>query len=99
MNKESIIELQKIDCNCNDCKHMIRDINKYNISKQWHYDLQLNYHRLIKEKTNDPTMRFEYDSSTALIQYGNCNKLNKDVSFIPNTCQLETQNCFKHRRD
>lgn len=31
--------------------------------------------------------------------YGFCNKLNKEVIFIPNTCQLETQNCFKHRRN
>ncbi len=28
MNKESLIELQKIDCNCNDCKFFIRDIEK-----------------------------------------------------------------------
>lgn len=33
------------------------------------------------------------------VNYGHCNKFNKSVSFIPNTCQLETQNCFKHRRD
>ncbi len=32
------------------------------------------------------------------IAYGNCDKLNKPVSFIPNTCQLETQECFKNRR-
>lgn len=29
MTKESIIELQKIDCNCNDCSSMVRDIAKY----------------------------------------------------------------------
>lgn len=28
MDRESIIELQKIDCNCNDCKHFERDIEK-----------------------------------------------------------------------
>lgn len=32
------------------------------------------------------------------ICYGNCTKFNKEVSFIPGTCQLETQDCFKHRR-
>src|ERR1035437_6280190 len=32
-----------------------------------------------------------------LIQYGNCNKFQKPVSFIPNVCQLETQECFQHR--
>jgi hypothetical protein len=30
--------------------------------------------------------------------YGTCTKFNKLVSFIPNTCQLETQSCFEHRR-
>ena len=29
MDKESIIELQKIDCNCNDCKFLERDFEKY----------------------------------------------------------------------
>ena len=28
MDKESIIELQKIDCNCNTCKYFERDIEK-----------------------------------------------------------------------
>lgn len=28
MEKESIYELQKIDCNCNNCIHFIRDIQK-----------------------------------------------------------------------
>ena len=32
------------------------------------------------------------------INYGNCTKLNKEVSFIPNHCQLHTQECFEHRR-
>ena len=28
LDKESIIALQKIDCNCNDCKFMTRDFEK-----------------------------------------------------------------------
>jgi len=32
------------------------------------------------------------------LQFGNCSKFNKPVSFSPNTCQIETQNCFKHRK-
>lgn len=28
MTRESIIERQKIDCNCNDCKYFVRDIEK-----------------------------------------------------------------------
>jgi hypothetical protein len=33
------------------------------------------------------------------LNFGNCTKFNKDVSFIPVTCQVETQECFKHRKD
>lgn len=33
------------------------------------------------------------------LAFGDCTKFNKSVSFIPETCQLETQTCFKHRRD
>lgn len=33
------------------------------------------------------------------LQFGKCSKFNKEVSFIPNTCQLETQKCFIHRKD
>jgi hypothetical protein len=51
---------------------------------------------LIKE-AND--MRFQFEKKEASINYGNCQKFNKPVSFIPNTCQIDTQNCFKHRRD
>ena len=94
----SIIELQNIDCNCNDCISMVRDLERFKKSKQWHYKIQLDYFNLIKEKTKDETIRFEFDSSVVSINYGFCNKLEKEVSFIPNTCQLDTQECFKHRR-
>lgn len=77
MDKESIFELQKIDCNCNDCLFMIRDFNKFNL-----------YNKLNEGVPN-----------AGRIHYGNCIKLNKEVSFITNTCQVETQNCFKHRKD
>lgn len=29
MDRESRIELQRIDCNCNDCGYMVRNIEKY----------------------------------------------------------------------
>lgn len=80
MDKKSIIDLQKIDCNCNDCIYMIRDFEKY---KTWNH-LYTNE----KGQITQPSYR---------IHYGYCNNLNKNVSFIPNICQIETQNCFKHR--
>lgn len=32
------------------------------------------------------------------LQYGYCNKKKKGISFIPVTCQIDTQDCFKHRK-
>lgn len=82
MDKQYIIELQKIDCNCNDCRYMSRDIDKYKS-----YDsIYINK----KGEITTPSFR---------VNYGKCNFFDKDVSFIPNTCQVETQNCFIHRRE
>jgi hypothetical protein len=74
----SVIDLQKIDCNCNDCIFMARDFNKRKSFDVLHEGQENASHR---------------------VNYGNCSKLDKPVSFIPNTCQIETQNCFKHRRE
>ena len=78
MDKESIIELQKIDCNCNDCKFMVRDFEKLK-----------SFDHLYKGR----------EKSSYRVNYGNCEKFNKEVSFIPNRCQIETQDCFKHRKE
>ena len=80
MQKDSIIALQKIDCNCNDCIFMIRDLEK-----RKSFDIQY----LINGIATDPSWR---------PAYGNCSKFNKPVSFLPNTIQIDTQECFKHRR-
>ncbi len=82
MTKESIIELQKIDCNCNDCKNLIRDFNRYKSFDM----LYTNENGRISNPSYRPN-------------YGHCKKFNlKAISFVPNTCQLETQQCFEHRR-
>lgn len=78
MDKESIFELQKIDCNCNDCVFMIRNFAKM---QSWDY------------------LHPNQEKASHRINYGRCEKLNKEVTFIPNNCQLETQQCFKHRRE
>ena len=77
MDKESALALQKIDCNCNDCKFMVRDMEKLKIHKA----------------------SYEGTGLMDNLQFGDCIKFQKQVSFIPNTCQLETQNCFEHRRE
>lgn len=43
-------------------------------------------------------MKFQFDKSK-LLNYGRCLKFKKQVSFIPNICQVETQECFEHRLD
>ena len=70
MDKESIFELQKIDCNCNDCGFMKRDLSR-------------------------PPNK----GKPSPINYGHCLRFDKSVSFIPATCQIETQNCFTHRKN
>lgn len=121
MEKESVIELQKIDCNCNDCLFMERNIDEFKLSLERHNKWQLDYFESIKakkikkakwwrdnkndlEKWNDllteaEAMVFQFDKKEAMINYGYCAKLLNSVSFIPNTLQFTTQNCFKHRRD
>lgn len=51
---------------------------------------------ILKEAKN---MVFQFDKTYAALNYGRCEKFNKEVSFIPNVCQLETQGCFEHRRE
>ena len=114
------LELQCLDCNCNDCVFMIRDTDKFKKSledhKKWQYDHFLTIkNKLIdkalfaKTKFNDllkwndllvqaDKLKFQFDKSECVVNYGTCANLNKNVSFIPNTLQLETQSCFKHRR-
>ena len=121
MDKESIFELQKIDCNCNDCIFMQRSVDKFKESQEHHLKMQSDYFKTLrgkviekanfwKYKKNDlekysdiameaDRMKFQFDKSAAMINFGRCDKLNKEVQFIPNTCQLDTQECFKHRKD
>jgi len=42
--------------------------------------------------------KFIYSHDSGIL-YGKCEKLNKQITFIPNVCQLETQECFLHRKD
>lgn len=82
MTKESTYQLQRIDCNCNDCGFMKRDLERY----KSHDDLYTNEKGIVTHPSFRP-------------QYGDCLKFNRPVSFIPNTCQIETQICFVHRKD
>lgn len=43
-------------------------------------------------------MVFQFDESDCAIHFGKCSKFNKKITFIPNILQLDTQECFKHRK-
>ncbi len=116
MDRLSRIELQKIDCNCNDCIFMERDLVTYKKWEDWHRKLDLEEFERAKAKAIADAlavtdiksrksmlniaekMKFQFQKSN-LLNYGKCKKFNKPVSFIPNICQIETQECFVHRHD
>lgn len=120
MDKNSRYELQKIDCNCNDCGYMIRDTKKYQESIEMHRKMQLSQFESAKkslydkasywmrkgcEEKHDALIReaekmvFQFSKKDVSIHYGVCKLKNKNVTFIPNVCQIDTQCCFKHRMD
>lgn len=118
---ERAYNLQKLDCNCNDCGFLTRNLDAFNKSLKLHEKWQLGYFNGIKERLIETAnfyknkrgdlarwdtildqvekLKFQFDKSTCKISYGTCSKFNKDVSFLPNTCQIETQDCFVHRKD
>jgi hypothetical protein len=117
---KEINPLQLIDCNCNDCKHMVRDSEKRKASLDLHREWQLQEFETRKRKeiahwrillrspehmeqadvmlSKAEKMRFQFDSEECAIHYGHCQKFDRPVSFIPITCQIETQECFEHRK-
>lgn len=124
MSKEGIIELQKLDCNCNNCGFLVRDFDRYNASVEQHRKWQQDYFNVIKQKLLDKAtwwqnkenlqynfekgervrkeankLRFEFTKKGISINYGNCSKLNKPISFIPGILQFDTQECFVHRNE
>lgn len=79
-------DLEKLDCSCNDCKFMERDLKKFKRFDAL-YDKLHGGHK-----------------QSWRIHYGKCTnsgsrKFNKEVQFTPGICQLDTQQCFSHRRE
>lgn len=134
MEESSTTLLQKLDCNCNDCFFMTRDLKSYNESlankkemdekvfanKKKYLFLQAKEVREAGERAENiagkkgaaekankraegiekeaNSMKFQFDNKLA-VHFGNCSKLNKPVRFTPNLIQLDTQECFEHRKD
>ena len=94
-------ELHLIDTNCNDCKFMSRDFEKFKKWEQYNLDFQRKeYDKKIAKnnKEGKKTNPFQFDKS-GLIHYGRCEKFNQDISFIPVTCMPQNAKCFTHRKD
>ena len=67
------------------------------MQEAWDYNKAGNHRKcsnIIKEVRES-----EFKFSKGTISYGNCSKLDKTVSFIANTFQLDTQECFKNRKN
>lgn len=112
MDRESTYQLQRVDCNCNDCHFMKRDLSRYELSKQFHnfldkkvFDKEINTQLFIGYTFRDSTvinkvLKQKFKPQSPIVQFGYCKKFDfKEVSFIPGNCQLETQKCFVHRKD
>ena len=121
MDKDSLLLLQKIDCSCNDCGYMQRDVERYKLSLEEHHKWQLDYFEVCSLKlrqranwykdvfydlerwdalhTDAGNMKFQFNRNEAIINFGFYSKLNKSVTFIPNTCSVENQECFLHRKE
>jgi hypothetical protein len=44
------VELENIDCNCNECKHLERDFAEFKKWEQWNREIQLKVFEAAKEK-------------------------------------------------
>lgn len=119
MDKNSAYELQKIDCNCNDCGYLVRDLEKYKVQIAHDKSEQIWFFRRKKARRlwearkkfkKDPikgaqslkeaiALSHTYRPQIVQSNYGNCSRFEKDINFLPNTFQIDTQDCFKHRKD
>ncbi len=118
MDKESIILMQEVDCNCNDCGHFVRSIEALNASKkrhrQWAFLSILTRRENFWEEAQKALDKGKMDSYRDLLLarsrvtvdksyraglvFGSCSKFGKSIITVPNVCQIDTQECFIHRR-
>jgi len=137
MKEENQIALQNLDCNCNNCKYMVRDFHRQNYWIKCHDTWAYMHFLAIRDKITREIRKkikqnirlrnlgygglieknlvsikhmaeqkaimnrkgYQLNKKEVSIQYGECDKFNKDISFIPNVLQLDTQECFKNRKN
>ena len=78
---------------------MVRDIETFNKWKEFHRKASKEEFDKKQELgliRKDASFQFRQNG---LINYGDCLKFNKEVTFLPTHCCPENQKCFKHRRD
>lgn len=94
MDKESIIELQRVDYNCNDCKYLERDINAYNHSKTLHHLWQRQYFDLLNKKKIERAQfqldNNEWEKALAIIQ-----EVNQAKFAFNNDAHISFGECLK----
>lgn len=94
MNKESILERQRADYNCNDCKHLERDMNAYNHSKTLHHLWQRQYFDLLNKKKLERADYWlnnnEWEKAAALIE-----EVNQSKFAFNNTAHISFGECIK----
>ncbi len=67
-----MIELQKIDCNCNNCFFLVRNLERFNESLKHHHKWQLDYFNTKKnnliQRSKDWERIGEYKKAKALVK-------------------------------
>jgi hypothetical protein len=95
MDKESRYELQKIDCNCNDCFFMQRDMDKFKESqakhKKWQEDHFNGQKQRVIDKANDWLEKDEPEKHSYLMREA------KKMRFVfdKSTASINFGNCTK----
>jgi hypothetical protein len=73
--------------------------NKMIEKAKWWKDVKGDLEKWNDLLTESEKMIFQFDKKAVSVNYGSCSKFNKPVSFIPNTCQPDTQYCFENRKN
>ena len=77
------MELQNIDCNCNNCVHMIRDIDKWKYWHDWHRAMELIEFDKAKAKAIAEALLIEdEDNKRGMLRVANKMKFQFEKAFL-----------------
>lgn len=94
-----MIELQKLDCNCNDCIFMTRDMEKFKLSQKQHEKWQLDYLNSVKEnlrkRAKERVKKGETEKAKNILK-----ELDKmKFQFDKSTCSINYGHCTKFDKE